>query len=240
MELSLCTTPGELPPGGLAGVHVVVVDVLRASSTMVHACANGVERMIPVATVDEARDRAGEMDRAATLLGGERGGVRVEGFDLGNSPLEYTRDVVQGKRVVFTTSNGTLAISHSAGAERIVVGCFLNLDAVAGKLVEWRAAKVLVLCAGHLGALSEEDYVCGGTLVGRLAAHDPDDVFLDGGAAAARALAGTVGDVRQVVESTTHGQRLAELGFAADLEFCSRTDTHDVVPVVVDGAVRAA
>ncbi len=237
MELSLYTHPDDLSDAEAKGKTVVVVDVLRASSTIVQACENGVARIIPVATVEEAAKLLSTLERKRTLLGGEREGLPIDGFDLGNSPLEYTKQVVKGKTLIFTTSNGTAAITKSASAREIVLGCFLNLSAVVTHVVSSRAKKVAVLCAGSLGRLSLEDFVCGGHVVDRIVDGTRASTVLNDGAVAARALANALGDVGEAVRNSSHGLRLAELGFEDDLEFCSRVDNYVTVPIVEDGRI---
>jgi 2-phosphosulfolactate phosphatase len=237
MELSLFTHPSDFSEAEAKGKTVVVVDVLRASSTVVHACENGVERIIPVASVEDATKLLSTLDRKKTLLGGEREGVKIDGFDLGNSPLEYTRSVVKGKTLIFSTSNGTIAITRSAPAKEIVLGCFLNMGAVVAHIISSRAKKVAVLCAGDLGRLSLEDFVCGGCLVDRIVKSTRAKTVLNDGAVAASELANALGRIGDVVRNSTHGRRLAELGFESDLEFCSRVDEYGTAPVVVDGRI---
>jgi len=237
MELSLYTHPDDLSDAEAKGKTVVVVDVLRASSTIVQACENGVARIIPVATVEEAAKLLSTLERKRTLLGGEREGLPIDGFDLGNSPLEYTKQVVKGKTLIFSTSNGTAAITKSASAMEIVLGCFLNLSAVVTHVISSRAKKVAVLCAGDLGRLSLEDFVCGGHVVDRIVDGTRASTVLNDGAVAARALANALGDVGEAVRNSSHGLRLAELGFEDDLEFCSRVDNYATVPIVEDGRI---
>ena len=237
MELSLYTHPSDFSENQAKGETVIVVDVLRASSTIVHACENGVERIIPVASVEDATKLLPTLDRKKTLLGGERDGMRIEGFDLGNSPAEYTSKVLKGKTLIFSTSNGTVAITKSASAKEIVLGCFLNLSAVATHVISSRAKKVAVLCAGDLGRLSLEDFVCGGYLVDRIVNGTRATTVLNDGAVAARTLANAIGDVGEVLRSSSHGLHLAELGFDDDLEFCSRIDKYGTVPIVTDGRI---
>jgi 2-phosphosulfolactate phosphatase len=237
MELNLYTHPDDLSDAEAKGKTVVVVDVLRASSTIVQACENGVARIIPVATVEEAAKLLSTLERKRTLLGGEREGLPIDGFDLGNSPLEYTEQVVKGKTLIFTTSNGTAAITKSASAREIVLGCFLNLSAVVTHVISSRAKKVAVLCAGNLGRLSLEDFVCGGHVVDRIVDGTRASTVLNDGAVAARALANALGDVGEAVRNSSHGLRLAELGFEDDLEFCSKVDNYVTVPIVEDGRI---
>lgn len=237
MELSLYTQPGDFSEGLAKGKHIVVVDVLRASSTIVHACENGVERIIPVAQVEDATKLVPTLDRKKTLLGGERDGIKIDGFDLGNSPSEYASRVVRGMTLIFSTSNGTIAITKSAPGKEILIGCFLNLNAVVSHLLSSRAKKVAILCAGNQGQLSLEDFVCGGCIVDRLASGSRARTALNDGAVAARALAASFNDAGEVVRTSSHGELLAELGFETDLEFCSRIDKYGTVPIVVDGRI---
>jgi len=237
MELSLYTHPNDLSEAEAKGKIVVVVDVLRASSTIVQACESGVARIIPVATVEEAAKLLSTLERKKTLLGGEREGVPIDGFDLGNSPLEYTSQAVKGKTLIFTTSNGTVAITRSSSAKEIVLGCFLNLSAVVTHVISSRAKKVAVLCAGSLGRLSLEDFVCAGHVIDRIVDGTRASTVLNDGAIAARALANALGDVSQAVRGSSHGRRLAELGFGEDLEFCSTIDMYATVPIVEDGRI---
>lgn len=237
MELSLHSTVSCLAEGQLKGKHVVVIDVLRASSTIVHAYENGVERIIPVAEVEDATRLIPTLDRKKTLLGGERDGNRIDGFDLGNSPFEYTSKLVKGRTIIFCTSNGTRAIARSAAANDIAIACFLNLSAVVDRLLSEKPRKVAVLCSGNAGQLSLEDFVCGGMIVDRFAGTFRGRLNLNDGAVAARALARTMVDAGDVVRSSTHGRRLADLGFADDLDFCSHIDRYGSVPLVVEGRI---
>ena len=237
MKLSLLSTLSEFSEGQAKGRHVVVIDVLRASSTIVHACENGIGRIIPVASVEDATKLLPTLDRKDTLTGGESEGKKIEGFDLGNSPTEYAARVVKGKTLVFSTTNGTAAMTRSAAAEEIVVACFRNLSAVVARLAASHIQDVAVLCAGNQGHMALEDFICGGLIVERLAAGGRGAMELDDGARAARVLAATMSDVREVVGSSTHGRRLAELGFSDDLDFCADVDTSTVVPRVGEGRI---
>ncbi len=237
MELNLYASPRVFSEALAKSAHVVVIDVLRASSTIVESCENGVERIIPVAEVEDATKLFSTLERAKTLLGGEQEGHRIGGFDLGNSPLEYTKRVVGGKTLIFCTTNGTVAITKSAAAPDISIGCFLNLSAVVSRLIETSPKRVAILCSGRSGVLSLEDFVCGGHMVARLHAALGAGVSMNDGAHAARSLAGCMPDPETVIRSSMHGRRLAELGFEQDLEFCARIDRYTSVPVVVDGRI---
>jgi len=238
VRIELRSSLREVTADDVRDRHVVVIDVLRASSTMVHAWSQGAARIVPVATVADAWRTLEGLDRASALLGGERDGLAIEGFDLGNSPFEYSRETVAGKTLVLTTSNGTLALSRCGEARHVVVGCFLNMAAVVAHLARQPAADVLVLCAGHLGDRCEEDYGCGALFVERLARLEPQNATLETDATAARAHAAGLTDIHRLLRQASHGRRLASLGFERDLEFCARLDTHAVVPVYAGGAIE--
>ncbi len=154
--------PSLIPPGALrGGVAVVVVDVLRATTVMVHALAAGCEAVIPCAEIDEAKAVAASLPPGTALLGGERGGLPISGFDLGNSPGDYTPEVCRGKTLVMSTTNGTRAILASLEAERVLIGAFVNLEAV-GFALQDETRPVHLICAGTEGLVSFEDALAAG------------------------------------------------------------------------------
>jgi 2-phosphosulfolactate phosphatase len=220
----------------LGGVTAVVLDVVRASTTIVAALAGGARAVVPVATPEEARTFGRNGDAGPVLVGGERGGAPPPGFDHGNSPAEYTPDRVGGRTVVFTTTNGTRALLALAGARRIAVGGFVNAAAVAG----WVAAEpgdALLVCAGERGRFCLEDAVCAGLLVSRLATTDR---MLTDAARAARALwERYAGDLGAMLAEATWAQALVAQGRGGDLPLCVALDVHRVVPVLREGALVA-
>ncbi|MBD3367846.1 MAG: 2-phosphosulfolactate phosphatase family protein [Candidatus Eisenbacteria bacterium] len=237
MELCLYTRTDEIAEAHVKGSLVVMVDVLRASSTIVQAWENGVERVIPVADVEDATRLLQTLERKKSLLGGEREGKKIEGFDLGNSPLEYAGKAVRKKTLILSTTNGTSAITLSGAAKEIVIGCFLNISAVVKYIVASRSKRVVVLCAGNSGQLALEDFVCGGQIVERLGRSSRARLDLNDGAVAARATASSMSDVGEVIRESSHGRRLAELGFEQDLEFCAHIDKYNSVPIVIEGRI---
>ena len=177
--------PSLIPPGSLRGGVAVVVDVLRATTVMIHALANGCEAAIPCAEIDEAKVVAAGLPTGRAILGGERGGLPIPGFDLGNSPGDFTREVCEGKTLVMTTTNGTRAILASLPAERVYVASFNNLKATSDELVVQFLKKdhghpVHIVCAGTEGFISLEDSLLAGALVDGLIkgipkTHEPFD-----------------------------------------------------------------
>lgn len=170
--------PGLIPPGALRGGTAVVVDVLRATTAMVHALAAGCQAIAPCAEIDDAKALASQLPHGTALLGGERGGLPIAGFDLGNSPEEYTPPACRGKTLVMTTTNGTRAILACGEASRVLIAAFVNLSAVARTLLAGGSAAgsapIHIVCAGTEGFISEEDTLLAGALVAALALPGAD------------------------------------------------------------------
>lgn len=230
MKLDVAFTPAEVDGVSLAGRTVVVIDVLRATSTIVEALHNGARAVIPVDTVERAIETAADLGDDG-LLCGERGGLPIEGFDLGNSPREFGRERVEGRTLVMSTTNGTRALVRAAAADHCLVGSLLNAKAVACAL-EGRD-DVLLLCAGRQGRVAPEDSLCAGFIGSRLAtttAVEPTD-----GARAAMTLARGCGDAPNgFLRDTAAARRLDGIGLMADIEFCGMLDRHGGVPELRD------
>jgi 2-phosphosulfolactate phosphatase len=162
--------PSLIQPGSLEGGLAVVVDVLRATTVMVHALANGCESVMPCGEIEEARAAAAALPPGTAILGGERGGLPIPGFDLGNSPGDFTREVCEGKTLIMTTTNGTRAILASLDAERVYIASFANLKATADELTVQFLKKdhghpIHIVCSGTEGFISLEDSLLAGALV---------------------------------------------------------------------------
>ncbi len=217
-------------PENTADCQVVVIDVLRATSCMVTALAGGATEIIPCLTPQEALDTAVAFPPGSFLLGGERAARPLPGFDVGNSPLEYAPDKVRGKRIISTTTNGTIAIRSAiaSGADNVFLGSFLNSSAVAAVLK--RAEEVIILCAGTLGNFSLDDFAVAGRLVALLAA-DHDSPSLNDAAATALVLYRHHEDrLAHLLSSSVHGQAMVKAGMEQDIEHCAQVDIFAVVP----------
>ena len=234
-DLDVLLTPGGLTEDSLHGRAVVVVDVLRASTTIVAALENGARAVIPVADKGEAGRLAASLDADVSLLGGERGGETIAGYQAGNSPLEYTPDAVAGRTVVLTTTNGTAAVVRARSAAEAAVGAFTNAGAAAGFLRRALDAgrPATVLCAGSEGRVSLEDTLCAGLLVTRVV----DDVseMADSVQIAAALYRGSADRLARSIFGARHTQRLIALGYADDVAFAARIDASDALPVFRDG-----
>lgn len=166
-EVFVHLLPSLIPEGSLKGGVAVVVDVLRATTVMVHALASGVECVIPCLEIEEARRVAAGLPAGSVLLAGERQGLPIEGFDLGNSPGAFTPEVCRGKTLVMTTTNGTRAILASLDAERVVIGAFANFAATM-QLLHFEERAVHVVCSGTDGSVSLEDTLLAGAFAQHL------------------------------------------------------------------------
>jgi 2-phosphosulfolactate phosphatase len=164
--LHVYALPKLVDPEEMAGGDAVVLDVLRASTTIVHALAAGAGEVVACLDVERAEAIAAEHPPGEVVLGGERGGLPLEGFDLGNSPDEYVTETVAGRTVVFTTTNGTRAMAQCRSAERAWIAAFVNVSAVVRKLAG--AERIHLLCAGTDGQMSDDDILLAGLLVHRL------------------------------------------------------------------------
>jgi 2-phosphosulfolactate phosphatase len=236
MRIETLFTPSEITEAAVKDKVVVVIDVLRACTTIAFAMSRGCERIIPVASVEAAMNLAASLEKKKTLLGGEREGKRIDGFDLGNSPLEYTTDVVKGKAVVLATTNGTRAITMSQGAKEILVASFVNLASVADRAAGLGKETLTVVCAGESGKFSLEDAVCAGMLIERL--DESKSIELNDGAHAARLLHKQNKDsVADLLRQCEHGRYLDGLGFGKDLDICSRVDSLSILPVAKEGRI---
>ncbi len=226
-------------PEAVRGAHVVVIDVLRATTTIATALANGAAGVIPVLGPEDAVEIAKRLDRDRVLLCGERASVRIDGFDLDNSPASYPREVVAGKTIVFTTTNGTRALRAGATAASLRAGAMVNRAAVAAALAA-QDGDIVLLCAGVHGRFALEDALGAGALVDALVDQVPGLELHDGARAAALLYRAVAPRLTEAVASADHAHELAKLGFSADLERCATLDVLDVVPILREGMLVAA
>ncbi len=214
-----------------------MIDVLRWSSVVVTALANGAEWVEAFESPSDAAVRATQLGRAQTILGGERGNVALPGFDLGNSPCEYTAERVRQRGVITTTTNGTQAIAAARDASELYVGAFLNLDALA-RLLRGRAGPLTLICAGQAGVEAFEDSACAGAIAEALGVPDSDpdtdpgaDKGADKGTAHAMRTWQAAGrDATRALAMAPHGIALAAAGFQADITFAASRSRFDLVP----------
>lgn len=237
MKIDVCMRVSDIEEEKINGITAVVFDVLRATSTIVSALANGCRGIIPAAEVDEARELVSRLRQQGlqVMLGGERGGKRLPGFDGGNSPLEYTGDAISGKLLVLTTTNGTGTIRACNAAKRVYTGSIINAAAVARRLIAEGTDAVLA-CAGTGGEFSLEDAVGAGLVVHSLVGMAREGScsinieLSDAATALGRLAAGYGNNTGQCLYDSVHGKKLLHLGFQKDLEWCGQADKFDIVP----------
>ena len=233
MRLDVILTPAEITPADLTDRPVVVLDILRATTSIVQALSAGARAIYPVASIEDALRLANTFGRDEVLLCGERKCVRIEGFDLGNSPAEFTREKVAGKILVMSTTNGTAAMSLTGSASRVLIGALLNLTTVVDELVRTEAEPVFV-CAGVDRRFALEDVTAAGLMAARLMEARPGDWELNDGALAAVALAREFGVSSRFFGLTAGGRNIVNARMTDDLEFCAQLDLHDLLPVLHD------
>ena len=243
MRVDVAFTPAGIPQGELAGRSVVVVDVLRATTTICAALHHGARAVLPASDRADAARLAQALDRRDVLLAGEREALRIEGFDLGNSPREMTPEVVAGKTVVMTTTNGTRALLGTAGAREVVVAAGANLAVASAWAADALAShgELLVLCAGREHGFGLDDAYVAGRLV--LAAMGPRRTRkgLNDGAIAAVDLGRRYGDrLDRVLALSAAGRHLAAIGFRDDVLAAGQVDAHPVLPCFHDRRVTLA
>lgn len=233
MRLDVYFTPAEIRPSEVAGRVVAVIDVLRVSTSIAVALANGAKSVIPVANPEDAMTRSKQFERDEVVLAGEQKLLPISGFQLGNSPESFTPEVVGGRTVVITTTNGTRALLSISGARDIVVASYVNFSAALAMLKTAARANtdIAIVCAGDEGNFSLEDAACAGRYVRAIPKRLASVVMND--AAAASALIGRrYGDnIAKVFEDSTHGQALTAAGFGADLAAAAAVDSFSVVPI---------
>jgi len=232
-RIEVCLTPALLHLYDISESIVVVIDVLRATSSIVYGIDNGATAIIPVAQVEDCLNYAGK----GFLLAAERDGSVVDGYDFGNSPFSYSRDKIEGKTVVLTTTNGTKAL-HLAreGASQVVVGAFLNLNA----LCEWlkvQEKSVLLLCAGWKDQFNIEDTLFAGAVVAELRKEFTH--YDDSSVAAEDLYLLAKDDLRTYLHKSSHSHRLAELNIEEDVKFCLQLNLCKAIPVLVGDALVA-
>lgn len=207
---------------------VVIIDVLRASSVMTTALYNGAKAILPVSSPELALAAFNNYNKGEALLCGERNAVRIEGFDLGNSPREFTRQRIQDKVIILTTSNGTVAINQAMEANELFVASFLNISSIANHLTH-KTKELVILCSGTNGEFSMDDGLCAGMLISLLSQTNEIEVD-DSGIVLKAFYEANESDIYAGLSNCRHLNYLINNGFEKDVLFCLRVDMYNVVP----------
>ncbi|MBI4640856.1 MAG: 2-phosphosulfolactate phosphatase [Candidatus Tectomicrobia bacterium] len=232
MDIDVTFTPLELSHLSLEGKTVIVIDVLRATSTIVQAITNSCERVITVDTIDQAKATLHTLKSGRVILGGERGGKKIEGFDLGNSPGEYTVDIVAGATIVMTTTNGTITINACHGARQVLIGSFLNLPAVVCHLIQSRYDSVVFAASGKGNRPTLDDTVCAGMMVQHILEHCQEAKLSDSSQIARSLYLHYQGRIIEALKESASGRALIKIGYEADIEHCAVVGALQVIPLV--------
>lgn len=237
MKIDVYPTGDYVGDKGVKDRIAVVVDVLRATSTIITALYNGCKEVIPTAEIEEAVNISKNYERDAFILGGERNSTQIEGFHLSNSPREYTRERVENKTVLFTTTNGTRTIQNVADAREVILTSFINITAVCEHIIA-SDADVSVICAGTLGKFSADDVLVAGAFIYGLQRKDIPLELDDLGMVAHDMYMNSRKDLHRALLKTLHYSKLKDLGLHGDLDDCLRLDTAPIVPIFADGIIR--
>jgi 2-phosphosulfolactate phosphatase len=232
--LEICFTPASFSAHEDREAIVAVVDILRATSSICNAFANGVKEIIPVSTVEEAR----EMKGLGHLLAAERDGFVLSFADFGNSPFNFTAEKVQGRSVVYSTTNGTGIMNRASGCHQVVIGSYLNLSALCNWL-EGQERKVIIVCAGWKNRFNLEDTLCAGAIAERLLEGGRFRTICDSVHAATDLWNMAKDDLMGYIGKAAQRSRLRDKGLDDCLEFCHTFDVTEKIPVLRDGKLVA-
>lgn len=216
---------------------VVVVDVLRATSTIITSLANGCKEVIPVVEIEEAMNLSKNYEKDAYLLAGERNALKIEGFDLSNSPAEYTKDMVEDRTIIFTTTNGTKAIRKAEGAKEIILGALINAKAVSDYILS-RGEDIVFICAGTEGKFSLDDIATVGAIIYRMDDGSGQLKLDDLGLVCRHIYREYKGNLESVFKKSRHYNVLKKANYYNDILYCLKEDMISIVPEYTDGIVK--
>lgn len=237
MKINVLFSNHNLDELYFTGKTAIVIDVLRATTVITTALTNGAREIIPVSTVDFAMKVSGDAFRSQTLLCGERNTKKVEGFTLGNSPLEFKPEIVSGKSIILYTTNGSKSFVKAKFSENLFAASFNNLPSIVNHLSSLNK-DFEIICAGSNGAFNLEDAICAGYVISEMQ-NKIDNIELTDAAVASKTLYSFSGkNIAKMLSKTDHGKLLIENGFADDIEECSKVGTTDVIPYYSAGVIK--
>ncbi|WP_046058917.1 2-phosphosulfolactate phosphatase family protein [Clostridium sp. IBUN13A] len=235
MKIDIIISADDIIESKLENKIAVVIDMFRATSVIVTALNNGCEEVIPFLTIEETLESSEELNREEYILGGERRAVKIDGFDLSNSPLEYTKEVVENKKVLITTTNGTRTLTKSNSAKRIIIAAMINAKAVSDKLLEINE-DVVIINAGTNGNFSMDDYICSGYIINEMLKVD-NNIELTDISKTANMIYENNSDIISYVKEATHYSVMKSLELDNDIEYCMKKSIVNNVPEYKDGKI---
>ena len=237
MKVNVLLSPNNVDELYFTGKTSVVIDVLRATSVIVQALNNGAKEVIPVGSIDFAMKISVNAHGGQTLLCGERNTKIIDGFDLGNSPQNYTKGVVHGKSIILFTTNGSKAIVKAKYSDNLFVTSFNNLSIIAEHLIKLDK-DVEIIAAGSNGMFCMEDTICAGALIQKMQSLK-EDIEITDAAKASLVLNEQFGsNVLEMLRESEHGKLLIENGFEDDLKFCAEIDNMPIIPFFKGGEIK--
>jgi 2-phosphosulfolactate phosphatase len=228
MKVDIIISAEHITESKIENKIVVVIDMFRATSVIVTALSNGCKEVIPYLTVEETLEHAKKLNRKDYILGGERRAIKIEGFDLSNSPLEYTETIIKDKAVLMTTTNGTKTLTKSTSAKRILIAAMINAKAVAKRLIEINE-DVVIINAGTNGNFSMDDYICSGYIINEMLTEQKNLELTDI-AKTANMIYEKNPDIISYVKEATHYSVMKSLKLDNDIEYCTKKNIVDIVP----------
>lgn len=238
MQIDVMPIYTRVPSNHISNSTVIIVDVLRASSTIITAIKNGANSVIPTADPGQAASLSLKLGMDDCVLAGERDGLRLPDFALGNSPAEFDVRTVKDRNVIMSTTNGTVAVSSMSAAKTILVGAIINCSAVA-KYAHALGDNVLIVCAGTYGRIGADDLCAAGAIATALNREAKGECEATDFTMVCCMLYADWKEGRADLTVTEHYSRLHRLGFDDDLKYCFTEDVTDVVPVCTGGVIKA-
>ncbi|AGX41129.1 2-phosphosulfolactate phosphatase family protein [Clostridium saccharobutylicum] len=232
MKVDIIISADDIIESKIEDKIVVVIDMFRATSVIVTALNNGCKEVVPYLTIEETLEHAGKLNRQDYILGGERRAVKIEEFDLSNSPIEYKKNVVENKTVLMTTTNGTRTLTKSTNAKTILIAAMINAKAVAEKLLEINE-DVVIINAGTNGNFSMDDYICSGYIINEMLSVN-NKIQLTDIARTANIIYEANTDIISYVKEASHYSVMKSLGLDEDIEYCMKKSIIDIVPEYKD------
>jgi len=237
MKINVILSPANVDELYFSGKTTIVVDVLRATTTIITALMNGAKEVVPVSSVEFAMKASSNMFGGQTLICGERNTKKIDGFNLGNSPSEFTSEVIGGKSIVFFTTNGTKAIVKAKYSDEVLIGSFMNISALAKYLADSNKS-FEILCAGRNSSFCLEDTVFAGKLIAEVTSLTEDVELSDSGLAAVSIAKSFGKNLKKMFTESEHGKLLIENGFAEDLKWCAKINTSSGIPVFSSNVIK--
>ncbi|MDF2633729.1 MAG: 2-phosphosulfolactate phosphatase [Pelosinus sp.] len=233
MKIDIILLPKETTAMDLSDTVCIVLDIFRATTSIVTGLANGCKAIAPALSIEDARTLASQM--GPVLLAGERQSIKIEGYDLGNSPFEFCQDTVKDRSIVMTTTNGTIAIKATEGAYRTLIGSFVNAKAVCRQAKQY-GKDIVIVCAGTDGLFSLEDTLCAGLLVQLLTAEN-DLIMTDSAQGAMLMYTAAKENLVAMAVKSRNGKRLYDIDRMNDVEYCLHADQFNIVPQYIEGKI---